>query len=134
MTNLAFCGVTGDTAALLANGDVVIDIGSPSQFYDPSMNAWRPTLGQSFGGPLASLADGEALAVAGSNAELYDPATNEWTQTGGLKPALFDGLTLTRLLDGEVLAAGGRIETRTTKGDLTRTIISTVAGAELYTP
>jgi N-acetylneuraminic acid mutarotase len=112
----------------------VIDIGSPSQFYDPSKNVWKPTLGQTFGGPLASLANGKVLTVAGSTAELYDPSTNEWTQTGSLKQGLFGGLTLTRLLNGQVLVAGGEIETHTTKGCITRTIISTVASAELYTP
>jgi hypothetical protein len=41
-----------------------------------------------------------------SQAALYDPSTNEWTLTGSLKRSL-SGLTLTRLLNGQVLAAGG---------------------------
>lgn len=130
LTDLAFCGVTGDTAALLPNRDVVVDVGSPSQFYDPFTNVWHATLGQSFAGPLASLANAKVLVVAGSNAELYDPSTNEWTPTGSLRQALLDGHTLTRLLNGQVLAAGGEIEIRTG----TRTIIITTARAELYTP
>ncbi len=136
LTDLPFCGVTGDTAGLLPNGDVVIDVGSPSQFYDPSTNIWHATLpeGEPSGGPLASLANGKVLVAAGSNAELYDPSTNEWTQTGSLKQAPLDGLTLTRLLNGQVLAGGGEIETRTGTGCGTRTIVSTIASAELYTP
>jgi hypothetical protein len=135
LIDLAFCGVTGDTAALLPNGDVVIDDGSLSQFFDPFTNVWEETLGQLSGGPLASLANGKVLLAAGSNAELYDPSTNVWTQTDSLKQAhLLDGLTLTRLLNGQVLAVGGWIETRTSNGYETRTIISTVASAELYTP
>jgi hypothetical protein len=138
LTSLAFCGVTGDSAALLRNGDVVIAIGDgdPGQFYDPSTNVWKATEPDpSFGGPLASLANGEALVVAGSSAELYNPSTNEWTQTGSLQQDLFDGpTTLTRLSDGQVLVPGGEIETRTTKNGITRTIISTVPNAELYTP
>jgi hypothetical protein len=66
---------------------------------------------------------------------LYDPSTNEWTQTGSLNQAL-DGLTLTRLVNGQVLAAGGEIETHTSidNGYETRTTISSTANAELFTP
>ena len=135
---LAECDVTGDTAALLANGDVVINASSAGQFYDPFTHVWQLTLGSAVipGAPLATLADGKVL-VAGSGfsaeAALYHPATNEWMRTGRLKQAL-DGLTLTRLLNGKVLAAGGEMETQTSNGYITRTIVSTVASAELYTP
>ena len=94
----------------------MIDAGSASQFYDPSTNVWQPTLGQSFFGPLASLANGKVL-VAGtgsgashriiSKSALYDPSTNEWTPTGSMHIARRLH-TLTRLLNGQVLAAGGR--------------------------
>lgn len=138
LTNLAFCGVAANTAALLPNGDVVIDVTGGTaeglgQFYDPSTNLWKATQGAPPAGALASLANGKVLAVAGSSAQLYDPSTNEWTQTGGLNQAIFDGLTLTRLLNGQVLAAGGRIETHKNSGGITRTLFSPVAGAELYT-
>jgi hypothetical protein len=134
LVDLAFCGVTGDSAALLLTGDVLIAIGDPSQFYNPSTNVWKPTNGDSIGGPLALLANGQALVVAGSSAQLYNPSTNEWTETGSLNQPLFEGLTLTRLLNGQVLAAGGEIDTRTTKDGITRTIISATASAELYMP
>jgi hypothetical protein len=139
LTNLAFCGVTGDSAALLSNGDVVIAIsGDPGQFYNPSTNVWKATEPDSSSaeGPVVSLANGQALVVSGSSAQLYNPSTNEWTETGSLNQQdLFGGLTLTRLASGQVLAAGGEIETRTTSSDgTTRTKLSTIAGAELFTP
>ena len=130
---LAVCGVSTNTAALLPNGDVLIDAGSASQFYDPSTNVWEPTLGAADlnVGPLALMANGEVLvagatpagAPAGSGssaAALYDPSTNEWTPTGSLKQSL-SGLTLTPLLNGQVLAGGGELSTK--END-----------AELYTP
>jgi hypothetical protein len=139
--NLVSCAEI-TTAALLPNGDVVMDGSSPIQFYDPSTNVWQGTLGSAdiHLGPLALLATGNVL-VAGtegccgsSNAALYDPSTNEWTQTGSLNQAR-GALTLTRLLNGQVLAAGGEFETRTHTGcGGTRTIISSIASAELYTP
>jgi Galactose oxidase, central domain len=135
LTNLAFCGVTGNTAALLPNGDVVIDVGSLGQFYDPSTNVWKATQGAPPGGPLATLATGKVLLVSGSSPQLYDPSTNDWTPTGSLQQTnLVEGTTLTRLLNGQALAAGGEIETRISHGYETRTIISTTASAELYTP
>jgi hypothetical protein len=48
-----------------------------------------------------------------SNCLLYDPSTNTWLVTGSLKQLVVH--TLTRLLDGQVLAVGG-------------------SDAELYTP
>jgi hypothetical protein len=121
---LAVCGVSQDSAALLPSGDVLIGAGANSQFYDPSTNVWAPTLGAADinVGPLALLATGEVLVagetpvlIAGeasppepgsSAAALYDPSTNEWTPTGSLEQSL-NGLTLTPLSNGKVLAAGG---------------------------
>ncbi|HEY6291618.1 MAG TPA: kelch repeat-containing protein [Terriglobia bacterium] len=130
---LPVCGVSTNTAALLPNGDVLIDAGSASQFYDPSTNVWEPTLGAADinVGPLTLLANGEVLvagvtpagAPAGpgsSAAALYDPSTNEWTSTGSLKQSL-SGLTLTPLLNGQALAAGGKLS-------------SAENDAELFTP
>jgi hypothetical protein len=139
LTSLAFCGVSGDSAALLSNGDVVIAIsGDPGQFYNPSTNVWKATEPDSSSaeGPVVSLANGQALVISGSSAQLYNPSTNDWTETGSLnQQGLIGGTTLTRLSNGQVLAAGGEIETRTTNNSgVTRTIISTIAGAELYTP
>jgi len=142
-SRLAVCGVTfADTAALLPNGDVLIDAGRTgagfaNQFYDPSTNVWRATNGQRSTdgrvGPSALLATGKVLVAGcklgtggtgcgGSNAALYDPSTNAWMPTGSLKQAVAR-LTLTPLLNGKVLAAGGRVgEERST------------TNVELYTP
>jgi hypothetical protein len=128
-SELADCGTISDTAALLPSGDVVIFF--PSQFYDPSTNFWQATLDQpNAGGVLASLANGKVLLAghgltSGStvNVELYDPSTNEWTPTGSMHVSR-NGLTLTRLLNGQVLAAGGNRPA----GDVT------LSSAELYTP
>ena len=130
---LAVCGVSTNTAALLPNGDVLIDAGSASQFYNPSTNVWEPTRGAADinVGPLALLANGDVLvagvtpagAPAGpgsSAAALYDPSTNEWKPTDSLKQSL-SGLTLTPLLNGQVLAAGGELS-------------SAENDAELFTP
>jgi hypothetical protein len=135
-STLSLCGVSVDTTALLPNGDVLLDGGSNNQFYDPSTNAWQPTLGSADinVGPLALLADGKVLVAGvttagisagpGSRAAaLYDPTTNEWTPTGSLKQTL-DGLTLTTLLNGQVLAAGGSAGSDSDINDRT----------ELYTP
>jgi hypothetical protein len=132
------CVVFGDDAALLPNGDVLIDGGgSASEFYDPSTNVWQATMGrQSLNipqrDPLALLATGKVL-LAGlgasanhmfiSKAALYEPSTNKWRLTGSMHQ-LRRGHTLTRLLNGQVLAAGGQRPA----GDVT------LSSAELYTP
>jgi hypothetical protein len=82
--------------------------------------------------PLALLATGKVLlAGLGANANhmfiskvaLYDPSTNKWTLTGSMR-AMRREHTLTRLLNGKVLAAGGIRPV----GDVT------LSSAELYTP
>jgi hypothetical protein len=100
-------------AALLPSGDVLIeDRNTAIEFYDPSTNVWRATLGPpsgfTFNGPLASLATGKVLVTAFNNmngnkpaAALYDPSTNEWTATGS--PAIGSMQALTPLLNGQVL-------------------------------
>ena len=117
--NLHFCGF-GWTATLLPNGDVLIPGGGApnrGEFYVPSTNVWQPTFGQiaKVGGPLALLAAGKVLiggwGVSSTGrfdavTALYDPSTNEWTLTGS-KPRVQVGNTLTPLLNGQVLAAGG---------------------------
>jgi len=93
------------------------------QFFNPSTNTWSRTqfqcgTGISFG-PLALLATGKALLAGGiivysgressvTNADLYDFSSNTWAGTGALNQAR-DAHTLTRLLSGQVLAAGGGV-------------------------
>ena len=129
------CYHSTDTAALLTNGALLIygaNLPSyASEFYNPSTNTWKRTFGQggtSFG-PLTLLGTGKVLLAGGkpkygsvtSASMLYDPSTNYWTLTGSLITPR-SGHTLTRLLNGQVLAAGG--------GSLNGYAII----AELYTP
>lgn len=97
---------------------------------------WQASLGEPSGGPLALLATGKVLgagcqlvvSAACSQADLYNPSTNEWTPTGSLNQSR-GGLTLTRLLNGQVLAAGGRFPRNGNYGPVTYT-----ASAEVYKP
>jgi len=116
------CYHSSNNAVLLTNGDVVIygaNLPSyASEFYDPSTNIWKRTFGQNYGnlriGPLALLANGKVLLGGGapkygkvsSASMLYDPSTNYWTLTGSLNQ-FRSSHTLTRLMNGQVLAAGG---------------------------
>jgi N-acetylneuraminic acid mutarotase len=136
---------SGDAAVLLPNGDVLA-YGNhfacyAGQFFNPSTNTWSRTSGQcgtgiSFG-PLALLATGKVLLAGGSiiysgkatsvtHADLYDSSTNTWVATGFLNQAR-TGHTLTRLANGQSLAAGGDV--RVSSGPATY-----LAGAEIYTP
>ena len=102
-------------------------VGVPaSEFYDPSTNVWQATRNQPSGfGPLALLDTGNVLlTVNGSvSGELYDPSTNEWTVTGSMH-TLRRAHTLTLLVNGKILAAGGNRPV----GEITNN------SAELYTP
>jgi len=86
---------------------------------------------------LALLATGKVLLAGGTivysgkyssakNADLYDPSTNTWGSTGALNQAR-DSHTLTRLLNGQTLAAGGAV--RVNNGPA-----SFLTSAELYAP
>jgi hypothetical protein len=114
-SNLAQCATdaTQTFAAALPNGDALIENGNTaSEFYEPSMNVWQATLNQpNVSGPLALLVTGDvlvagsALVSGGSNAALYDPSTNDWTPADSAP--LASPQTLTRLLNGQVLATEG---------------------------
>jgi len=116
---------SGDAAVLLSNGDVLA-YGNhfacyAGQFFNPSTNNWSRTMGQCQTGisvgPLALLGTARVLLAGGSiiysgkstsvaHADLYDPSTNSWLSTGVLNQARA-AHTLTRLLSGKALAAGG---------------------------
>ena len=104
------------------------------------MNTWSRTQGQcgtnTSLGPLALLATGKALLAGGTivysgkstsvtHADLYDSASNTWANTGALNQAR-SAHTLTRLANGQVLAAGGVLRNAVT--------LTFLASAELYTP
>jgi hypothetical protein len=126
----------GGSAALLTNGAVVsygYHLPSyASQLYDPFTNTWTLNFGQSYGGisagPLTLLGTGKLLLAGGKPkygsvtgaCMLFDPSTNHWVLTGNLSPRA--GHTLTRLQNGQVLAAGGT------------GLSGLLASAQLYTP
>ena len=136
---------SGDTVTLLPNGNVLA-YGNHfacygGQFFNPNTNTWSRTMGQcSTGisvGPLMLLGTGKALLAGGSiiysgrsstvaRANLYDPSSNNWVSTGMLNQAR-SAHTLTRLLNGQALAAGGF--TKNSNGTTTF-----LTSAELYTP
>jgi uncharacterized delta-60 repeat protein len=113
-------------ASLLVDGRVLVTGGyagqhlSSAEIYDPVANTWtsmssmaapRYAFGQ------AVLADGRVLVAGGfgvdgagagilAGAEIYHPVTNIWQSAGSLGVACV-GATLTKLPDGEVLAAAG---------------------------
>jgi hypothetical protein len=114
-SNLVQCAsnATSTFAATLPDGDALIENGNAaSEFYDPSTNVWQATSNQpNVSGPLVLLATGNvlvagsALVNGGSNAAVYDPSTNEWTSAASAPLAAPQ--TLTRLLNGQVLATEG---------------------------
>jgi hypothetical protein len=119
-------------------------IANDAQFYDPNTVTWDAT------GPLptltfpptkaALLGNGNVLGTgcecksskyyncgfkATNVAYLYSFAGNSWSQTGAMIYARFDQ-TMTLLLSGEVLVAGGH------SGSTAST--AALSSAELYTP
>ena len=127
LTGIMYYAHSSDAAALLPNGDVLA-YGNhfacyAAQYFNPSANTWSRTLGQcgtgiSFG-PLALLATGKVLLAGGTivysgrassvtHADLYDSSINTWGATGALNQDRASH-TLTRLLSGRVLAAGGGV-------------------------
>jgi N-acetylneuraminic acid mutarotase len=125
LTGNMYYAHSGYAVALLSNGNVLA-YGNhfacyAGQFFNPVTNTWSRTNGQcSTGistGPLTLLGTGKALVAGGSiiysgrsssvaHADLYDPSSNNWISTGMLNQAR-SSHTLTLLLNGQALAAGG---------------------------
>jgi uncharacterized membrane protein len=117
-------------ATLLQNGQVLVAGGlnetlsgiATAELYDPSKGTWNTTgnMNRSRATPATLLPNGQVLMAGGNGntAELYNPSTAKWTLTA----TMYFGHTLTRLLNGQVLASGG--------GSLNGYTTS----AELYTP
>jgi hypothetical protein len=117
-------GRTGHSAALLADGRVLVAGGdggdgpqASAEVYDPSTGTWSLT--QSMEQPRWSftatvLADGRVLVAGGesssshivSSAELYDPNTGTWSATGGMGTPR-DAHRAVLLADGRVVVVGG---------------------------
>jgi hypothetical protein len=138
----------GQTATLLPNGQVLVAGGVSAGYGDPvpSAELYNPATGtfSATGSMIAPrdqlsatlLNDGQVLIVGGcfsntgtgscqlvAGAELYNPATGTFSATGSLITPRY-GNTLTLLLDGQVLVAGG----------LTSPFDTILASAEIYNP
>ena len=112
------------------------------EFYDPSTAQWTTFGRPSSTGGFAILATGQVLAAGtvfhvnarpypitetGKAAQLWDLSTLAWTSTGSLNVSRV-GQSMTLLLNGQVLAAGGQ-----TFNKNSGTLVPT-ATAELYSP
>jgi N-acetylneuraminic acid mutarotase len=131
-TGPLYYSITGASAALLPNGDVLAYGNKFScyaaQYFNPSTNTWARTSGQCGNdtsyGPLVLLPTGKVLLAGDeitysghtsptARCALYDPSTNTWTTTGSLLQST--RRTATLLPNGKVLSVGS-------------------SDAELYTP
>ncbi|NOK16808.1 kelch-like protein [Corallococcus carmarthensis] len=117
----------GGSAALLPDGKVLVVGERVAQLYDPTSGTWSLTGSPlaPLGGPATLLLNGKVL-VTGSQGgilatpELYDPVSGTWSLTGSMiEPRSPWEYTATLLLDGRVLAVGGRYDSYS---------------SELYTP
>jgi N-acetylneuraminic acid mutarotase len=137
----------GQTATLLANGQVLVAGGTAgantlasAELYTPATGKWSATgsMTTARAGQTATLLpNGQVLVAGGFNqttagsftylasAELYNPAAGTWTATGSMHTARLSE-TATLFPDGRVLVAGGAA---TVNGSF-----QVFASAELYDP
>lgn len=103
------------SAALLANGKVLVAGSTGAQLYDPNTSTFQQ-VGKYADGSVASaaavvaLSDGRALVLGRNPPQLYDPTTNSFSPTGSLSSTGVYGKELysaTPLNNGMVLVAGG---------------------------
>ncbi len=112
------------------------------ELYDPSTAQWTTFAKPSSSGGFAVLATGQVLAAGGiievnaqpypiaettKSAQLWNPSTLAWTSTGNLQVSRV-GQSMTLLLNGQVLVAGGE------SYDKSAGALVPIASAELYTP
>jgi len=135
---------------LIPNGDVyAAGTIQGDSIYNPSTAKWTnfaappcTTIHQSCEAAGALLATGKVLVAGGATfvsgkhypieetngfAALFDPSTLTWTATGSMNTSRL-GQTMTVLLNGQALVAGGETYNKAVGGLLT------IASAELYTP
>ena len=103
-----------DGRVLVAGGDVGDVAVDSAELYDPSTETWTATTkmhktgNTRYDSILATpLQDGTVLVVRPGIAALYDPASGTWTATGAMARRDTRYGSITRLLDGMVLVAGG---------------------------
>lgn len=117
----------GQTATLLADGDVLVVGGSETpeakeglktaELYDPATNTWTiaPASGELEEAQSATLlTDGRVLLIGVfkgpfpgvAGAAIYDPASNSWRRVASPRRFRY-GAAVTRLANGDVLVMGG---------------------------
>ena len=109
-------------SALLPNGNVIAIGGQfgnfygsmTSEIYDVNNGTWykADSMGRvRYGHRAVKLNSGKILIAGGlpatNTAEIYDPAANSWTYAATMNIERHEGITLTLLNNGKVLAAGG---------------------------
>jgi hypothetical protein len=101
-----------DTASLMADGRVLLVGRRDGQLdavdvYDPSAGTFEAIPSTMLtGGDAVGLDDGRVLIVGRDGGQLYDPKSKAFSSVDG-PPGTWYTLTVTRLLDGRVLQAGG---------------------------
>ncbi len=108
------------SVSLLPNGKVLVAGGHNNSVYTATTDLYDPATGTFSPGPAMpaprayhlaqTQADGKVRVISGSgngrNAEVFDPATNAFAAVGAMSRG-HQNTTLTRLVNGKVLLAGG---------------------------
>lgn len=110
-TDIAYPQGQGGVAVKLTDGRVLL-LGyneGPSGIFDPSNDTFATVASPGLGGEFDAvlLEGGDVLIVDGQQAMTFDPVEGTFAKTGELITPR-GGYTLTRLLDGRVLIAGGQ--------------------------
>lgn len=108
------------SSIMLSNGNILVmggvsDSGETAscEIYDKSTATWRYTNPMLFPRRYHKsilLNNGKILVRGGyylTQCEIFDPQTEIWSSTGQAKQARFEGFTMNRLNNGEILVAGG---------------------------
>jgi WD40 repeat protein len=113
---------------LLPNGKVFVVGRLPTAWlYDPETGEFTPTGESTLEPPgpaqqgilaVTLLADGTVLVISGDgSAEIFDPTTGQFSRTGSLSSLVLDP-SVTALLDGRALVAGGQDDDFSNKAQL----------------
>jgi hypothetical protein len=109
----------GHAMVVLPNGNVLVSgsevdsIQTSAEIYDITTGEWRYTAPMKVARAFHSLVllnTGQVLAIGGykeQSCELFDPITELWSMTDSIPTFRFDGQTVTELLDGRIMVAGG---------------------------